>query len=209
MTHSSIRVEVTLQNEFERSSDANSHDVLGAVFRLTEEMNRDEMNVDGAVDALSSSELDTPVTISQATWESWFQQWLTDLKPDLSPINAYELTLRLTTDAEIRVLNRQYRHYDQPTDVLAFAALETEDMLPEDIQYSQPLYLGDLVISVDTAWMQAKNQGHTLSEELVWLATHGLLHLLGWDHPDDESLDRMLKQQSKMLKAIARFNIQR
>jgi probable rRNA maturation factor len=65
-----------------------------------------------------------------------------------------------------------------------------------------PLYLGDIVISIDTAQQQAQKQGHTLLTELAWLASHGLLHLLGWDHPDEESLERMLKQQVKLLKSV-------
>ena len=65
-----------------------------------------------------------------------------------------------------------------------------------------PLYLGDIVISVDTAQRQVQQHGHTLQTELVWLAAHGLLHLLGWDHPDDDSLTRMLSQQAILLQTI-------
>lgn len=61
---------------------------------------------------------------------------------------------------------------------------------------------GDIVISVPTARAQAKAQGHRLSQELAWLASHGLLHLLGWDHPDELSLQRMLQQQRQLLAAI-------
>ena len=52
------------------------------------------------------------------------------------------------------------------------------------------------MISVNTAQRQAQQQGHSLPTELAWLATHGLLHLLGWDHPDEESLMQMLKTAS-------------
>jgi probable rRNA maturation factor len=65
-----------------------------------------------------------------------------------------------------------------------------------------PLYLGDVVISVDTAHRQAQQQGHSLKTELAWLATHGLLHLLGWDHPDEESLMEMLNQQETLLQIV-------
>jgi probable rRNA maturation factor len=64
------------------------------------------------------------------------------------------------------------------------------------------LYLGDIVISVETAYRQAQQQGHSLQTELAWLATHGLLHLLGWDHPDEESLQGMLYQQETLLKLV-------
>ncbi len=141
--------------------------------------------------------------IAAPTWEGWFSQWLEALQPTLSPADAYELTLRLTDDREIQALNAQYRHKNQPTDVLAFAALEVNSpQLPPEIQLSMPLYLGDVVISVDTADRQAQEQGHSLETELAWLATHGLLHLLGWDHPDEESLIGMLNQQKTLLQKV-------
>ncbi|GAB4282332.1 MAG: rRNA maturation RNase YbeY [Oscillatoriaceae cyanobacterium] len=135
-------------------------------------------------------------------WENWFAQWLEMLAAELPSANAYELSLRLSDDAEIQELNRDYRHQDKPTDVLAFAALETE--LPNLMAAAPdiPLYLGDIIISVETASRQAVEQGHGLVTELAWLGAHGLLHLLGWDHPDEASLQRMLKQQETLLRAI-------
>lgn len=140
--------------------------------------------------------------ITPETWETWFQEWLEQSAADLPPAPIYELSLRLTSDQEIQQLNAQYRNKDLPTDVLAFAALEVD--LPESLKMSSslPLYLGDIVISVDTANQQANSQGHSLETELAWLATHGLLHLLGWDHPDEDSLKLMLTEQDKLLKLI-------
>jgi probable rRNA maturation factor len=137
--------------------------------------------------------------VSTETWESWFQKWLDLLQPELSPIQAYELSLRLTDDREMQSLNHQYRQLDQPTDVLAFAALEATDPLPTEVVSSLPLYLGDIVISIETAQRQAKTQEHSLETELAWLAAHGLLHLLGWDHPNEASLSQMLNQQQVLL----------
>jgi probable rRNA maturation factor len=137
--------------------------------------------------------------LSTATWECWFQRWLEVLDPELSPSNAYELTLRLTDDAEIQALNAQFRQQNQPTDVLAFSSLEVDFPELDEMQELLPLYLGDIIISVETASRQAKGQRHSLEVELAWLATHGLLHLLGWDHPDDESLAQMLQQQERLL----------
>ncbi len=139
--------------------------------------------------------------MEEAIWHRWFQSWLTYLQPGLSD-KGYEATLRLTDDEEIQSLNGQYRHKDQPTDVLAFAALETDFPQAEEMLDQVPLYLGDIVISVETAQRQAQERGHDLTEELAWLATHGLLHLLGWDHPDEESLTRMLHQQEDLLQII-------
>ena len=69
-----------------------------------------------------------------------------------------------------------------------------------------PLELGDIVISVETAARQAAEQGHSLERELLFLASHGLLHLLGWDHPDDASLAVMLARQEALLAAAAGFS---
>jgi probable rRNA maturation factor len=138
--------------------------------------------------------------VPQEMWESWFHQWLEQLQAELPQGSSYELSLRLTDDAEIQMLNAQYRHTDQPTDVLAFAALEMDYPLTEEDD--SPLYLGDMVISVETAQQQAAQLGHTLQQELAWLAAHALLHLLGWDHPDGVQLSRMLKQQESLLKTV-------
>jgi probable rRNA maturation factor len=147
--------------------------------------------------------------IAPETWEIWFQRWLDRLQPvndaaqPLHPQSAYELSLRLTNNSEMQTLNHQYRHKDQPTDVLAFAALEVDcpTGLPSGL-VDLPLYLGDIVISVETATQQARQQGHNLTTELAWLAAHGLLHLLGWDHPDDKSLLQMLNQQQLLLETV-------
>lgn len=140
--------------------------------------------------------------IASDTWQAWFDLWMQDLQPALPPAKAYELSLRLTDDEEISTLNHQYRHQDKPTDVLAFAALEVDFPNFEQMRSLMPLYLGDIVISVDTATRQAAQQGHTLQTELAWLAAHGLLHLLGWDHPDDDSLMQMLERQAVLLQLI-------
>ena len=139
--------------------------------------------------------------ISLADWQRWLEVWLTSLDGDLPQSDTYELTLRLTDDSEIQALNSQYRQQNKPTDVLAFAALEAEMPIfqPEE---PEPLYLGDIIISLETAAVQAQQNNHSLTIELAWLASHGLLHLLGWDHPDDARLEEMLAQQANLLKQV-------
>ncbi|MGB7443194.1 MAG: rRNA maturation RNase YbeY [Coleofasciculaceae cyanobacterium] len=145
----------------------------------------------------------SPDLIPALTWEIWFHKWLENLQPNIESAQTYELSLRLTDDLEIQSLNAQYRQQDKPTDVLAFASLEVNcPQLPAHLRLSVPLYLGDIIISVDTAQRQAQQQRHSLETELVWLTTHGLLHLLGWDHPDQDSLIRMLNQQEALLEMI-------
>jgi probable rRNA maturation factor len=104
----------------------------------------------------------------------------------------YEVALRLVSDPEMRVLNREYRGKDKPTDVLAFAQQEGP-AAADDV-------LGDLVISVDTARRQAKRG---LYAELLHLASHGLCHLLGYDHRDDAE-EREMNARAAALRAEAR-----
>lgn len=130
-------------------------------------------------------------------WVGWFQNWLVYLSNITEIPQSCELSLRLTGDRQIQQYNLQYRHQDKPTDVLAFAAMETDIVLPIDLV--EPIYLGDIIISLDRAICQAIEQKHPLTVELAWLSSHGLLHLLGWDHPNDESLEQMLNLQLKLI----------
>jgi probable rRNA maturation factor len=106
----------------------------------------------------------------------------------------FEVALRLTDDAEIHELNRDYRGKDRPTDVLAFAQREAES------GRLHPELLGDIVISVPTARRQAKRG---LPAELLHLASHGLCHLLGYDHRDDEE-ERVMNARAAALRREGR-----
>ncbi len=130
-----------------------------------------------------------PRPIPPERWETWLHRW-----GEIMAINdrEWELTIRLTDDREIQQLNYQYRGHNCPTDVLSFPMEPIP--LPDE-----PLYLGDVVISVPTAQRQA--QYHSLEWEIVWLASHGFLHLLGWDHPDEASLEKMWTQQEILMEA--------
>lgn len=90
-----------------------------------------------------------------------------------------DATLALVNDARIRRLNRDFRGYDKPTDVLSFRAA--------------PPYLGDIVISVETADRQARRRRSNLRRELRLLTLHGFLHLLGYDHETDEGQMRRIE----------------
>lgn len=144
---------------------------------------------------------DTIESVNAIPWTDWLQVWIESLGLSTNLPQGCEIGLRLTGDRQIQTLNCQYRLMNKPTDVLAFAATEADLALPEDLD--EPLYLGDIIISLDTAWQQAKEQQHSLVTEIAWLASHGLLHLLGWDHPDDSSLQQMLNQQEKLIRLLA------
>jgi probable rRNA maturation factor len=138
--------------------------------------------------------------VNAVDWISWFQTWLDFLSQTTELPQDCELSLKLTGDRQIQQYNHQYRDLEQPTDVLAFAATESEIILPSKL--AEPLYLGDIIISLDTAMRQAQEQKHSLIVELAWLSSHGLLHLLGWDHPDEESLQQMLGRQQELINSL-------
>ncbi len=135
-----------------------------------------------------------PLLPPSMDWQDRFQRWRDWLKQEYDlPLLARpcELTLRLTDDGEMQALNHRFRQQNKPTDVLSFPSVP---MPP--LPY---LSLGDIVIAVPTAQKQAIAQGWSLGEELLWLASHGFLHLLGWDHPDEASLREMWRIQETLM----------
>ena len=144
-------------------------------------------------------------------WHGLISSWLAALTnelPEALQAPAYSLGLSLVGDGEIAALNGDWRQKPEPTDVLAFAAqdegLEQAPAMPmpawsDGHGEGEPLELGDIVISLETAARQAGEHGHSLERELLFLASHGLLHLLGWDHPDEASLAAMLARQEQLL----------
>jgi probable rRNA maturation factor len=103
-----------------------------------------------------------------------------------------DFTILLTSDEQVQELNREYMKIDAPTDVLSFPADYTD---PD----TNTLYLGDVIISYPRAQEQAANGGHTLEHELQLLVVHGVLHLLGYDHLDEEEKYRMWTVQGGVL----------
>ena len=161
-----------------------------------------------------------PLQAAEA-WQALLALWLAQLLPELPPelrSEAYSLGLSLVDDAEIAALNADWRGKAGPTDVLAFAAQDDglDDAPPMPMPAwadddgeercgeggVEPLELGDIVISLETAARQAPVHGHPPQRELLFLASHGLLHLLGWDHPDEASLAAMLARQEALLVAL-------
>ncbi len=113
-----------------------------------------------------------------------------------------EVSLVVTNDAEIQALNRQYRGIDRPTDVLSFPQTEGPGAFPRPP--GVPLHLGDIVISYDRVREQAREYGHSERRELAYLAVHGLLHLLGFDHQTEPERQRMRRAEEAALSEIPR-----
>jgi len=110
-----------------------------------------------------------------------------------------ETDVSITDDAEIAELNERYRGKARPTDVLSFAQNEG-DAFPE----TASMALGDIVISLETALRQARERNHSLLVEMQFLAVHGALHLLGWDHGTASQRRAMWKWQDEITENLKR-----
>ncbi len=102
-----------------------------------------------------------------------------------------EVSVLITDNAEIQALNNEYRGIDAPTDVLSF---------PMDSEY-----LGDIAISMEKVFEQAEEYGHSPQRELAFLIVHGMLHLLGYDHIEDDDRVLMRQREESILDGLGIF----
>lgn len=109
-----------------------------------------------------------------------------------------EISLTLVSLEEIRELNREYRDVDKETDVLSFPQFEGVEDMPEVGE----LCLGDVVICRDKVEEQAEEFGHSFERELIYLFVHSLLHLLGYDHMEEDEKAEMRLKEEDVMKAI-------
>ena len=109
-----------------------------------------------------------------------------------------EISLTLLSLEEIRELNRDYRDVDRETDVLSFPQYECVEDMPEEGE----LCLGDVVICLDKVKSQAEEFGHSFEREFVYLFVHSLLHLLGYDHMEDDEKAVMRAKEEATMKEI-------
>ena len=105
-----------------------------------------------------------------------------------------EFNIIIVDNKRIHEINREYRNVDRVTDVISFAM---EDNM--DIKYEDFRLLGDIYISIDKCYEQALEYGHSRVREICFLATHGILHLLGYDHMEKEEEEKMFKLQDELL----------
>jgi len=115
-----------------------------------------------------------------------------------------EISILLTDNDTIRSINNEHRSMDMPTDVLSFPMIEMEkgkiSTCVGDYDMDKGLLLlGDIVISMEMAKKQADEYGHAFERELAFLMTHGVFHLLGYDHENEEDEKEMLGKQEAVL----------
>ena len=109
-----------------------------------------------------------------------------------------EISLTLVEPEEIKSLNAEYRNVDCVTDVLSFPQFEDKEQMPSEGE----LCLGDVVICVERAQQQAEEYGHSFEREMVYLLVHSLLHLLGYDHMDDDEKAIMREKEEHVMEHV-------
>ncbi len=109
-----------------------------------------------------------------------------------------EISLTLVEPEEIKSLNAEYRNVDSVTDVLSFPQFEDKEQMPSEGE----LCLGDVVICVERAKQQAEEYGHSFEREMVYLLVHSLLHLLGYDHMDDDEKAIMREKEEHVMEHV-------
>ena len=110
----------------------------------------------------------------------------------------FSLSLEITNDNEISSINQKWMNRSGPTDVLSFPIITDKDTA-KDLNFVE---LGDFFISLEMACKQSLKFNHSIKEEMLWLASHGFLHLLGWEHNDDNELDNMLNFQEYLISKL-------
>lgn len=110
----------------------------------------------------------------------------------------FEVSVSLVTNKEIRELNKNYRNVDCETDVLSFPMDDEED--PEGV-----IMLGDVILSTEKIIEQAEYFGHSLEREMIYLTVHSMLHLLGYDHMNDDEKEKMREMEKEVMKELQLF----
>ncbi|MEB7810766.1 rRNA maturation RNase YbeY [Staphylococcus xylosus] len=134
----------------------------------------------------------------QNEWLTQIDELLTFAKKQENIEEEAELSVTFVDKEEIQEINKMYRDKDKITDVISFALEEDE---PEITGLDMPRVLGDIIICTDVAKEQADNYGHSFERELGFLALHGFLHLLGYDHMNEQDEKEMFGRQEQILNA--------
>lgn len=132
----------------------------------------------------------------QNEWLTQIDELLTFAKKQENIEEEAELSVTFVDKQEIQEINKMYRDKDKVTDVISFSLEEDE---PEIEGLDMPRVLGDIIICLEVAKEQAESYNHSLSRELGFLALHGFLHLLGYDHMTEEDEKEMFSRQDEIL----------
>lgn len=121
----------------------------------------------------------------------------------VSHFTSIYLSVLLTDDVNIQEINNDFRNIDNPTDVLSFPQFESDYFTEQRHEQRQksvvPAVIGDIVVSWETVFSQAKQYDHGVKREFAYVVVHGLLHLLGYDHEDEEGRAIMRAREERVL----------
>ncbi|HUG31428.1 MAG TPA: rRNA maturation RNase YbeY [Acidimicrobiia bacterium] len=116
-----------------------------------------------------------------------------------------EVTILLVSESEMASYNQKFLDRDGPTDVLAFPIEELRPgRVPEHDRRGPPLMLGDVIVAPSYVRRQAVELGVTFDDEIALMVTHGILHLLGYDHVEDDDAERMEAKERELLVEVGR-----
>jgi len=174
----------------------NSMEYIELVFKNSYEILPNKLNVDGIKQYIFEHDF----------WKNTFLMWINIL---LSEFNQFlpnyllnkkscSLSFEIVDDLRISDLNKIWLKKLGPTDVLSFPILSKEDSLND----LNSIEFGDIFISLEMAIKQAIEYNNSLEKEVIWLASHGFLHLLGWDHQDQIQLKNMIKIQEYLISKL-------
>ncbi len=139
-------------------------------------------------------------------WENTFLIWINILLNEFNQFlpnyllnkNSCSLSFEIVDDLKISDLNKKWLNKLGPTDVLSFPILSKED----SVNYLTSIEFGDIFISLEMAIKQSIEYNTSLEQEVIWLASHGFLHLLGWDHKNQSQLENMIKVQEYLISKL-------
>ena len=144
---------------------------------------------------------ETKLIFESIFWEKVFLSWIIILKKDdyelpnfILEKKSFSLGLQIISNQEIASMNKKWMQKNGPTDVLSFPII-----FDESLKYLDQIELGDIFISLDMALEQSFEYKHSIYKEMLWLASHGFLHLLGWEHNNDLDLENMLNFQEYLI----------
>jgi probable rRNA maturation factor len=116
-----------------------------------------------------------------------------------------EVTLLLVSESEMASYNERFLDRDGPTDVLAFPVEELlPGVVPDDDPHGPPLMLGDVIVAPAYVRRQAADHGVSFEDEMALMVTHGILHLLGYDHVDDGDAERMEARERELMTKVGK-----
>lgn len=144
---------------------------------------------------------------SPSYWENLIQPAIQKAFHEAKWFYPSEVNVLLTDKTAIQELNKNHRGFDKPTNVLSFPSLEPGEIAHlSESHLSEPIILGDIALSFETIQAEAQEQDKPFEHHLIHLVVHGGLHLLGFDHEDDEEAAMMESLEIKILSSLGILN---